>query len=290
MRMARLIATTTVSTATNICPARNNHWIAGSSMTCVYGLITGRSGKPLSDPIPALFTQPVFKHEVDKGIEQSVAQFAADDWVFGANKIDAVQKAQLAQQVLGLYEQDYIKAWDDVLADLQLQPINNIQDASAIAAKLAGPNSPLKLLLKVVRDNTSDLMRAPPGDAADKAEDVAKKLAQKRATQTALARALALDPDIVFLDEPTSGLDPIAAASFDQLIRTLRDALGLTVFMITHDLDSLHAICDRVAVLAHKRVIVADSLDKVERFDDPWIRQYFQGPRGRAAQSVRALA
>ena len=108
--------------------------------------------------------------------------------------------------------------------------------------------------------------------------------------RAALARALALDPDIVFLDEPTSGLDPIAAASFDQLIRTLRDALGLTVFMITHDLDSLHAICDRVAVLAHKRVIVADSLDKVERFDDPWIREYFQGPRGRAAQSVQAIA
>ena len=105
-----------------------------------------------------------------------------------------------------------------------------------------------------------------------------------------LARALALDPDIVFLDEPTSGLDPIAAAAFDQLIRTLRDALGLTVFMITHDLDSLHAICDRVAVLAHKRVIVADSLDKVESFDDPWIRDYFHGPRGRAAESVHALA
>ncbi|MGH8191308.1 MAG: ABC transporter ATP-binding protein [Rhodanobacteraceae bacterium] len=105
-----------------------------------------------------------------------------------------------------------------------------------------------------------------------------------------LARALALDPDIVFLDEPTSGLDPIAAASFDELIRTLRDALGLTVFMITHDLDSLHAICDRVAVLAHKRVIVADSLDKVQSFDDPWVHQYFQGPRGRAAESIRALA
>jgi len=107
--------------------------------------------------------------------------------------------------------------------------------------------------------------------------------------RAALARALALDPDIVFLDEPTSGLDPIAAASFDQLIRTLRDALGLTVFMITHDLDSLHAICDRVAVLAHKRVIVADSLDKVERFDDPWIRNYFQGPRGRAAEAIHAM-
>ena len=108
--------------------------------------------------------------------------------------------------------------------------------------------------------------------------------------RAALARALALDPDIVFLDEPTSGLDPIAAAAFDQLIRTLRDALGLTVFMITHDLDSLYSICDRVAVLAHKRVIVADRLDVVERFDDPWIREYFQGPRGRAVQSTRANA
>jgi phospholipid/cholesterol/gamma-HCH transport system ATP-binding protein len=107
--------------------------------------------------------------------------------------------------------------------------------------------------------------------------------------RAALARALALDPDILFLDEPTSGLDPIAAGSFDQLIRTLRDALGLTVFMITHDLDSLHAICDRVAVLAHKRVIVADTLDKVEHFDDPWIRDYFQGPRGRAAEAIHAL-
>ncbi|HJW06191.1 MAG TPA: type VI secretion system membrane subunit TssM [Rhodanobacter sp.] len=150
-----------------------------------------RSGTPLSAPLPALFTQPVFKDEVDKGIEQAVTQFAADDWVFGASKIDSLQKARLSQQVLALYEQDYIKAWDDLLADLQLQPIGNIQDASAVAAKLAGPNSPMKLLLKVVRDNTNDLMRAPPADAADKAEDVARKLAQKKATQTALARALA---------------------------------------------------------------------------------------------------
>ena len=150
-----------------------------------------KSGAALSDPLPALFTQPVFKDEVDKGIEQAVTQFAADDWVFGASKIDSLQKAHLAQQVLALYEQDYIKAWDSILADLELQPIGNIQDASTIAAKLAGPNSPMKLLLKVVRDNTNDLMRAPPADAADKAEDVAKQLAQKKATQTALARALA---------------------------------------------------------------------------------------------------
>ena len=150
-----------------------------------------KSGAALSDPLPALFTQPVFRDEVDKGIEQAVTQFATDDWVFGASKIDSLQKAHLAQQVLALYEQDYIKAWDGILADLELQPIGNIQDASTIAAKLAGPNSPMKLLLKVVRDNTNDLMRAPPADATDKAEDVAKQLAQKKATQTALARALA---------------------------------------------------------------------------------------------------
>ncbi|GAA0889438.1 type VI secretion system membrane subunit TssM [Rhodanobacter soli] len=150
-----------------------------------------RSGAALSDPLPALFTQPVYKDEVDKGIEQAVTQFATDDWVFGASKIDSLQKAHLAQQVLALYEQDYIKAWDGILADLELQPIGNIQDASTIAAKLAGPNSPMKLLLKVVRDNTNDLMRAPPADAADKAEDMARQLAQKKATQTALARALA---------------------------------------------------------------------------------------------------
>ncbi|HEX5353185.1 MAG TPA: ATP-binding cassette domain-containing protein [Rhodanobacteraceae bacterium] len=129
---------------------------------------------------------------------------------------------------------------------------------------------------------------------ADLAPEVRRKypaeLSGGMRKRAALARALALDPDIVFLDEPTSGLDPIAAAAFDELIRTLRDALGLTVFMITHDLDSLHAICDRVAVLAHKRVIVADTLDKVERFDDPWIRAYFQGPRGRAAESIHAIA
>ncbi len=102
--------------------------------------------------------------------------------------------------------------------------------------------------------------------------------------RAALARSLALDPEILFLDEPTAGLDPIGAAAFDQLILTLRESLGLTVFLITHDLDTLYTICDRVAVIAEKRVLIADTLDKVERFDDPWVQAYFQGPRGRAAE------
>jgi phospholipid/cholesterol/gamma-HCH transport system ATP-binding protein len=108
--------------------------------------------------------------------------------------------------------------------------------------------------------------------------------------RAALARSLALDPDILFLDEPTAGLDPIGAAAFDQLILTLRDSLGLTVFLITHDLDTLYTICDRVAVLANKRILVADSLDVVERYDNAWIQDYFQGPRGRAAQKATSAA
>ncbi|MBA4500975.1 ATP-binding cassette domain-containing protein [Marinobacterium sp. 3-1745] len=101
--------------------------------------------------------------------------------------------------------------------------------------------------------------------------------------RAALARALALDPDVLFLDEPTAGLDPIGAADFDQLLLTLRNALGLTVFMVTHDLDSLWTACDRIAVLSQKRVLVADTPENVADYDDNWIQNYFNGPRGRAA-------
>ncbi len=102
--------------------------------------------------------------------------------------------------------------------------------------------------------------------------------------RSGLARALSLDPEIVFLDEPTAGLDPIGAAAFDQLIKKLQQTLGLTVFMVTHDLDSLYAICDRIAVLAEKRVIVVGTMDDMMAHDHPWIREYFHGPRSRAAQ------
>ena len=102
--------------------------------------------------------------------------------------------------------------------------------------------------------------------------------------RAALARALALDPEIVFLDEPTAGLDPIGAAAYDNLIRELQQALGLTVFMVTHDLDSLYAICDRIAVLAEKRVLVEGPIDIMPTVDHDWGREYFTGPRARAAQ------
>ncbi|MDZ7791171.1 MAG: ATP-binding cassette domain-containing protein [Xanthomonadales bacterium] len=99
-----------------------------------------------------------------------------------------------------------------------------------------------------------------------------------------LARALALDPELLFLDEPTAGLDPIGAAAFDDLLRTLTDALGLTVFLITHDLDTLYAICDRIAVIGDRRVLVCGRLEEIEAFDNPWVQDYFHGPRARQAK------
>ncbi|MGI8560777.1 MAG: ABC transporter ATP-binding protein [Luteimonas sp.] len=122
-----------------------------------------------------------------------------------------------------------------------------------------------------------------PADALVKLPSQLSGGMRKRA---GLARALALDPPLLFLDEPTAGLDPIGAAAFDRLIRTLQQALGLTVFLITHDLDTLYAICDRVAVLADNRVVAVGPLAEIERCDHAWVQEYFHGPRGRAAQDA----
>lgn len=103
--------------------------------------------------------------------------------------------------------------------------------------------------------------------------------------RAALARALALDPPILFLDEPTAGLDPITAGGFDNLVRELQSALSLTVFLVTHDLDTLAATCDRIAVLGRKKVIAVGTMEELRKEDDPWIQDYFCGPRGRAAQA-----
>jgi len=120
-----------------------------------------------------------------------------------------------------------------------------------------------------------------PADAINKLPSQLSGGMRKRA---GLARALALDPPLLFLDEPTAGLDPIGAAAFDRLIKTLQEALGLTVFLITHDLDTLYAICDRVAVLADRKVVANAPLADIEKLDHPWIQEYFHGPRARAAR------
>ncbi len=119
------------------------------------------------------------------------------------------------------------------------------------------------------------------GLEADTAEKYPSELSGGMIKRAALARALALDPHIVFLDEPTSGLDPIGAADFDLLIEDLRDTMGLTVYMVTHDLDSLYAVCDRIAVLGHKKVMVEGTIEDMLKFDDPWVQSYFRGKRAR---------
>ena len=129
------------------------------------------------------------------------------------------------------------------------------------------------------------LMSGLPEAAADKYPAELSGGMKKRA---GLARALALDPELLFLDEPTAGLDPIGAAAFDRLIRELQDTLGLTVFLITHDLDTLYEICDRVAVLADRQVIAVGTIPELLATDHPWIQDYFNGPRGRAAQDSQA--
>ncbi len=119
------------------------------------------------------------------------------------------------------------------------------------------------------------------GLSRDAADMMPYQLSGGMIKRAALARALALDPDLVFLDEPTSGLDPIGAAEFDELVGKLRDTLGLTVYMVTHDLDSLFSVCDRIAVLGQKKVLVAGTIEDMLKSEDPWVRSYFRGKRAR---------
>lgn len=130
-------------------------------------------------------------------------------------------------------------------------------------------------------------MTGLPADAGPKFPSELSGGMKKRA---GLARALAIDPDLLFLDEPTAGLDPIGAAAFDAQTRQLQETLGLTIFLITHDLDTLYAICDRVAVIADKRVIAVGTIDELLATEHPWIQEYFNGPRGRALTSTRKKA
>jgi len=122
-------------------------------------------------------------------------------------------------------------------------------------------------------------------DARD-ADKFPSELSGGMTKRAALARALALDPEIVFLDEPTSGLDPIAAGDFDMLIRTLQRTLGLTVFMVTHDLESLAAVCDRVAALADGKVVAAGPVASMRGSEHPWVKAYFRGRRAASPQNT----
>lgn len=145
------------------------------------------------------------------------------------------------------------------------------------------PMRTIQSLAPAMRRELADLkisMSGLPYAAGDKYPSELSGGMRKRA---GLARALALDPEIVFLDEPTAGLDPIGASAFDELIKALSETLGLTVFLVTHDLDTLHATCDRIAVLAEKRVMYTGTMADMLHVEHPWVHEYFHGPRARAA-------
>lgn len=133
----------------------------------------------------------------------------------------------------------------------------------------------------------ADLKIALAGLPSDAGMKKPAELSGGMRKRAGLARALALDPELLFLDEPTAGLDPIGAGAFDELIHDLSDSLDLTVFMITHDLDSLYTITDQVAVIAEKKVVAMGPVAELEQSEHPWIREYFLGPRGRAAARAK---
>ena len=137
-------------------------------------------------------------------------------------------------------------------------------------------------LSKVLYDEVAAIKLEMVGIGAQDGRKLPSELSGGMVKRVALARALALDPEIVFLDEPTSGLDPISASEFDSLIKTLQQTLGLTVFMVTHDLDSLHKVCNRIIVLADGKVVAAGPIAAMLASDHPWVKAYFCGSRGRA--------
>ena len=156
---------------------------------------------------------------------------------------------------------------------------SNLTVKENVAAPLVEHTGLPKATISDLADLKIALVGLPPHAGALKPSELSGGMIKR----AALARALALDPQLLFLDEPTSGLDPISAGQFDALISDLSASFSLTVFMITHDLDSLHAICDRVAVIADQKVEAVGTIAELERSDHPWIKEYFFGPRGRAA-------
>jgi len=153
--------------------------------------------------------------------------------------------------------------------------------ALTVAENIQVPMREYLDLPKKLMDELAQLKIELVGLPPDAAAKFPSQLSGGMIKRAALARALALDPDIVFLDEPTSGLDPIGAAEFDELVRKLRDTMGLTVYMVTHDLDSLFSVCDRVAVLGKGKILVEGTIDDMLASEEPWVKSYFRGKRAR---------
>ncbi len=199
--------------------------------------------------------------------------------VFGHNMLS---EDESDVQEEGTEAQDVRKRWGVLFQGGALFSTLTVAENVQVPLREFYPDFTPRLLDELARYKIN-LVGLPP-ESANKFPSELSGGMKKRA---GLARALAMDPDLLFLDEPTAGLDPIGAAKFDELTRNLQDTLGFTVFLITHDLDTLHAICDRVAVLADRHVIATGTIDELIQLDHDWITEYFTGPRGRAALGAK---
>jgi phospholipid/cholesterol/gamma-HCH transport system ATP-binding protein len=187
--------------------------------------------------------------------------------VFGQRIDNLPRKAQIRMQ----------RHWGVMFQDGALFSTLSVRE-NVIAPMVEHTNLPRPLMREL-----ADLKLRLAGLELDAANKRPGDLSGGMRKRAALARSLSLDPDLLFLDEPTAGLDPISAARFDELIASLSRALGLTVFLVTHDLDTLLAVCDRIAVLGSGKVLAIGPLEEVRENPHPWIQEYFSGPRGRAA-------
>ncbi|WP_288458092.1 ABC transporter ATP-binding protein [uncultured Sphingomonas sp.] len=208
--------------------------------------------------------------------------------IIGLQTPDAGEVLVFGEPTLGRSEAETVdirKRWGVLFQGGALFSTLTVAENVQVPLREFYPDLSLSLLDEIASYKV--VMTGLPADAGPKFPAELSGGMKKRA---GLARALALDPDLLFLDEPTAGLDPIGAAAFDELTASLQKTLGLTVFLITHDLDTLYAICDRVAVLADKRVIAVGTIPELLALDHPWIQEYFNGPRGRAAVASQERA
>lgn len=215
-------------------------------------------------------------------------------------------KSVLLRTVLGLipkragvvsifgHDVDRIDEQDRVQVDMRLGVLfqhGALFSALTVKENIQVPMREYLDLPKSLMDELAMLKLELVGLPADAADKFPSELSGGMIKRAALARALALDPDLVFLDEPTSGLDPIGAAEFDDLVVKLRDTMGLTVYMVTHDLDSLFSVCDRIAVLGGKKVLVEGTVEDMMHVEDAWVKSYFRGKRARQIDhAARAAA